>query len=94
MGASLKDAVILAALTGFPKDIGEILFSLISKVKLSLTSIGLGLFNLCWMYLDMFPSVFHVWRSHMSFLRNEPRDIIISSLNLLVQHFMCVIHCL
>lgn len=48
----------------------------------------------CWRHLEMFPFVFHVCRSHVSFPRNEPRDVIISSLNLLVQHVVCVIHCL
>lgn len=42
----------------------------------------------CCIHLDMFPSVFHVWRSHVSFVRNEPRDIIISSLNL---QLLCVL---
>lgn len=42
----------------------------------------------CWIHLDMFPSMFHVWRSHVSFVRNEPRDIIISSLNL---QLLCVL---
>lgn len=88
LGASLK-AVVLDALTRLPKDIGEILLSLISKAKLSVTSTGLWLQSLAAAYIWICSLlVFHVWRSHVSFVRNKPRDIIISSLNL---QLLCVL---
>lgn len=53
--------MVLAALTGLPKDIGELRFSLVSKAKFSLTPTGPGFFSLRLLpTLDMFPSVVQV----------------------------------
>lgn len=60
--------MVLAALTGLPKDIDELLVSLVSKVKFSPTSTGPGFFNLPLLpTLDVFSSVVQVWRSHLPF---------------------------
>lgn len=95
--------MVLAALTGLPKDIGELRFSLVSKAKFSLTPTGPGFFSLQLLpTLDMFPSVVQVYRSHLSFPRRQLREMVVFStsfsprkdLDLLVWHFVRVIHSL